>query len=128
MAILWNRLGKGRVRKRIASWVRMNIDIDKLSQAELVDLNHRIVERLRFLRDARAHLSMLQLRIGERVSFQPDGRERIWGIVTRYNKKSVSVVATDGSRWTVAPMLLTPDPSEDDSNVVTGRALPPPQR
>jgi len=24
------------------------IDIDKLSEAELVDLNHRIVERLRF--------------------------------------------------------------------------------
>jgi hypothetical protein len=25
------------------------IDIDKLSEAELIDLNHRIVERLRFL-------------------------------------------------------------------------------
>src|SRR5438128_316777 len=27
----------------------MNIDIDKLSEEELIDLNHRIVERLRFL-------------------------------------------------------------------------------
>jgi len=26
----------------------MKIDIDKLSEEELIDLNHRIVERLRF--------------------------------------------------------------------------------
>jgi hypothetical protein len=27
----------------------MRIDIDKLSEEELIDLNHRILERLRFL-------------------------------------------------------------------------------
>jgi hypothetical protein len=27
----------------------MNVDIDKLSETELIDLNHRIVARLRFL-------------------------------------------------------------------------------
>ena len=32
----------------------MNIDIDKLSEEELIDLNHRIVERLRFLNQMRA--------------------------------------------------------------------------
>ena len=32
----------------------MKIDIDKLTEAELVDLNHRIVERLRFLNQMRA--------------------------------------------------------------------------
>jgi len=31
----------------------MNIDIDKLTEAELVDLNNRIVERLRFLHHMR---------------------------------------------------------------------------
>ena len=35
--------------------VSMNIDIDKLTEAELVDLNNRIVERLRFLTHMRAH-------------------------------------------------------------------------
>lgn len=29
----------------------MKIDIDKLTEAELVELNNRIVERLRFLSD-----------------------------------------------------------------------------
>lgn len=35
------------------------IDIDQLSDAELIDLNHRIVERLRFLKQMRAHSQML---------------------------------------------------------------------
>jgi len=52
----------------------MRIDIDKLTEADLIDLNHRIVERLRFLRQMRAHADMLEFRIGDRVEFQPDGR------------------------------------------------------
>ena len=64
------------------------------------------------MRQARDHVAMLQFRIGQRVSFQPDGRERIFGVITRYNKKSVSVVGTDGSRWTVSPALLTPEAAE----------------
>lgn len=43
------------------------IDIDKLTEAELVDLNHRMVERLRFLHQMRAHKSMLEFSLGERV-------------------------------------------------------------
>jgi hypothetical protein len=49
------------------------IDIDKLTEPELVDLNNRIVARLRFLQQMRAHASMLAFSLGERVSFQPDG-------------------------------------------------------
>jgi hypothetical protein len=41
------------------------IDIDKLSEAELIDLNHRIVERLRFLSQMRAHSQMLDFKIGD---------------------------------------------------------------
>ena len=48
----------------------MKIDIDKLSKEELIDLNHRIVERLRFLNQMRAHSEMLDLKIGERVTFR----------------------------------------------------------
>jgi len=40
----------------------MKIDIDKLTEAELIDLNHRIVERLRFLNQMRAHAQMLEFR------------------------------------------------------------------
>jgi hypothetical protein len=42
----------------------MKIDIDKLSEEELIDLNHRIIERLRFLNQLRAHSKMLDFKIG----------------------------------------------------------------
>jgi len=48
---------------------------DKLTEDELIDLNNRIVARLRFLNQMRVHLQMLDLRIGDRVTFNPkDGR------------------------------------------------------
>jgi hypothetical protein len=56
----------------------MRIDIDSLTEAELVDLNNRIVERLRFLHQARSHRRMLDFKIGDRVSFQPEGRYGGW--------------------------------------------------
>ena len=82
------------------------INIDDLSEAELVDLNHRIVERLRFLSQMRAHSKMLEFRIGDRVSFQPEGLPPVTGMLTRYNRKSVSIITDEGHRWNVAPALL----------------------
>jgi hypothetical protein len=82
------------------------IDIDQLTEPELIDLNHRIVARLRFLRQLDAHASMLEFRIGERVTFNPDGRPPVTGMITRYNKKTVSIVTDDGQRWNVAPQFL----------------------
>ena len=84
----------------------MPINIDALTESELVDLNHRIVARLRFMRQLDAHATMLEFRIGERVTFHPDGRPAVTGMITRYNKKTVSIVTDDGHRWTVAPHFL----------------------
>jgi hypothetical protein len=86
---------------------RMKIDIDKLSEAELVELNHRIVERLRFLESLHNHREMLQFSIGEKVSFEAPGRGRQIGTLVRYNKKSVTVVTDHGQKWTVSPHLLS---------------------
>ncbi|WP_447600556.1 hypothetical protein [Nitrospira sp. Nam80] len=70
----------------------MKIDIDKLTEKELINLNHRAVARVRFLRDMRAHAEMLDFKIGDRVTFQPDDRPVMVGILTRYNKKTVTVI------------------------------------
>ena len=101
----------------------MRIDIDSFGEAELIDLNNRVVERLRFMRQARAHVTMLKFRIGERVSFEPDGSSRLLGIVTRYNKKSVTVVTTDGQRWNVGPGLLRTEPGADESGSISGNVV-----
>ncbi len=84
----------------------LKIDIDKLSEEELIDLNHRIVERLRFLNQMRAHSQMLDFKIGDRVTFQPEGRQPLVGMLTRYNKKTVTVITENGQHWNVAPGLL----------------------
>lgn len=84
----------------------MKIEIDQLTEAELIDLNNRIVARLRFLSHMRAHSRMLEFSIGDRVSFQPEGRELLVGMVTRYNKKTVTVITDSGERWNVSPGLL----------------------
>jgi hypothetical protein len=84
----------------------MKIEIDKLTEEELIDLNHRIVERLRFLSQMRAHSQMLDFKIGDRVTFQPEGRPAVFGMLTRYNKKTVTVITDSGQHWNVAPGLL----------------------
>ena len=85
----------------------MTIAIDGLTEAELIDLNRRIVERLRLLQQMRAHKQMLEFRIGDRVAFQADGRGTVEGMLTRYNRKSVTVITDDGHQWNVAPGLLS---------------------
>jgi hypothetical protein len=84
----------------------MKIDIDKLTEEELIDLNNRIMARFRFLNHMRAHSQMLDFRIGERVAFQPEGRPSLFGIITRYNNKTVTIITDDGQHWNVAPGLL----------------------
>ena len=84
----------------------MKINIDKLTEAELIDLNNRIVARLRFLNEMRAHANMLEFSVGDRVSFQPEGRPMLVGTLTRYNKKTVTVITDDGGHWNVSPSFL----------------------
>jgi ribosomal protein S17 len=101
----------------------MNIDIDKLTEEELVALNNRIVARLRFLNQMRAHNRMLQFKIGDRVAFQPEGRPVLVGVVTRYNKKTVTVITESGEHWNVSPGLLraagkSEEESGENANVV----------
>lgn len=84
----------------------MRIDIDGLSEAELIDLNNRVVARLRLLAEMRAHATMLEFRIGDRVAFRPDGRPEVVGTLTRYNRKSVTVITEAGERWNVTPSAL----------------------
>ncbi|MBI3771136.1 MAG: hypothetical protein HY272_00310 [Gammaproteobacteria bacterium] len=84
----------------------MKIDIDRLTEKELIDLNHRVVERLKFLESMRAHSEMLEFSVGEKVCFRPPGRDEVVGVLVKYNKKTVTVLTEDGQRWNVSPHLL----------------------
>ena len=82
------------------------IDIDKLSESELIDLNNRVVARLNFLHQMRAHARMLDFSVGERVAFKPDGHPELIGIIAKYNRKTVTIITESGQRWNVAPAFL----------------------
>jgi hypothetical protein len=101
----------------------MKIDIDRLSEAELIDLNHRIVERLRFLSQMRTHSKMLEFKIGERVTFHPDGHPALTGIVTRYNRKTVTVITDTGQHWNVAPRLLRKADAPERANTGSAKVV-----
>jgi hypothetical protein len=101
----------------------MNIDIDQLTEAELIDLNHRIVVRLRFLNDMRAHVEMLEFKIGDRVAFQRPGRGPLEGMLTRYNKKTVTVITDTGQQWNVSPAVLSKVRPAKGTNTAASNAV-----
>src|SRR5450432_2839100 len=80
--------------------------IDQFTEEELVHLNRLIVERLRLMRQIHAHQAMTQFRIGQRVQFAARDGRSVSGVLTRYNRKSVSLIADDGTQWNVDPGLL----------------------
>lgn len=84
----------------------MPVDIDGLSLEELVQLNHRVVERIKMLRAMQAHVDMMAFNLGARVSF--DSQEgRLFGTLVKYNRKTVTVLTDDGRQWRVSPSLLS---------------------
>ncbi len=84
----------------------MTIDLASMTEDELLALNRRIVERLKFLQQARAHAQMIEFQLGDRVSFEPEGRTAQFGVIIRYNRKTVTVLTEGGAQWNVSPSLL----------------------
>ena len=88
------------------------IEIDNLTEEELVDLRQRIVERLKYLEQVNRHESMLKFRPGDRVSFADQSGGGIRGVLVKYNKKTVTVPADGGQEWNVSPGLLNSEAVE----------------
>ncbi len=84
----------------------MPIDIDGLSFEELLELNQRVVARLKMLESMQAHIEMMQFNLGQRVSFEHQGG-RILATLVKYNRKTVTVVTDNGQRWNISPHLLS---------------------
>jgi hypothetical protein len=84
----------------------MKIDLDALGYDELVTLNQKIVERLKFLDAVNTHEEMMQFSPGDQVSFEPPGRGKQFGTLVKYNKKTVTVITESGQKWNVSPHLL----------------------
>jgi len=83
----------------------MHINIDNMSEDELLTLNRRVIARLKLIQQHNTLNSMVKFEVGQRVSFDPDGRMRT-GILIKFNPKTVVVMTDDGQRWKVSPQFL----------------------
>ena len=84
----------------------MVIDLDSMSYDELIELNHKIVEKLKFLDSMHTHKKMMQFSPGDQVCFEPSGRGKQFGTLVKYNQKTVTVITESGQKWNVSPHLL----------------------
>lgn len=84
----------------------MDIDLTRYTEPELIELHRRIIERIKFLRQARCHESMVEFNVGDRVSFQRECGHEVIGTIVRLNRKTVTVVSADGFSWRVGPVFI----------------------
>jgi hypothetical protein len=85
--------------------------IETMTRKELVDLYHRVGDRIRYLQQMEAQEKMNNFYYGDLVSFTDRDGKVIHARVTRFNQKSVSVECEHGTRWTVSPQLLRKIPT-----------------
>jgi hypothetical protein len=105
----------------------MPIDIDGLSLEELHQLNHRIVERIKMLRDMHAHVHMMAFNLGTRISFDTE-EGRLLGTLVKYNRKTVTVLTDDGRQWRVSPSLLSAVNDVDPETATDDQPIDPKKR
>ena len=100
------------------------IDLARLSEDELIDLNRRIVERLRLIRSARQLVDLARFSVGMRVEFTTDGGRTLQGEIKRLNRKTATVWCNPSGHWRVSPALLRPIIDKQTQRSATERVVP----
>ncbi|HVA65424.1 MAG TPA: hypothetical protein VNK24_00690 [Elusimicrobiota bacterium] len=81
------------------------MDIEKMTLEQLQDVNRRIVRRIEYLHGLKTRANLDRFEIGDRVSFQSEGRP-VEGVVVRVNQKTLSLKTKDAF-WRIHPRFLT---------------------
>lgn len=81
------------------------LNLDQMSDDELLSLNHKIVDLLMARQSQQRRDGLSEFDVGERVSFQgPEGRP-ISGTIKRVNQKTLTI-ATDHGQWKIDPCFV----------------------
>lgn len=83
----------------------MDIEIEKFSLKELVELHDKIARQIWKLQRTKLSEKVGEFQIGDKISFQNEGKT-ITGIVIRVNRKSFSV-RTQENCWYINPWGVT---------------------
>lgn len=105
----------------------MLIDLTKLSEDELIELNRHIVERLDLMRSAKSLTQLARFSVGMIVEFDTADGRTVSGTVARLNRQTATVVAASG-RWRVSPSLLRVIDARQASTMSESRVVAMPQR
>jgi hypothetical protein len=99
-----------------------NVDLTKLSEDDLIELNRRIVERLQLLGSAKSLAQLARFSVGMVVEFDTDDGRTIRGTVARLNQRTATVVTPLG-RWRISPSLLRAADAPQSSAIQSGRVV-----
>ena len=102
----------------------MSIDLTRLSEDELLDLNRRIVERLRLMRSARQLVELAQFTVGMRVEFTTDDGRTLQGEITKLNRRTATICCNPSGHWRVSPTLLRPIAGAQGAHAPGAHVLP----
>ena len=84
----------------------MSIDIESLSYEELLELQHKIVQRLKIIEAERSPKDRAKFNPGDKVSFAHPTMGMQTGTLLSHNDTTVTVVSRSGQQWDVSPHLL----------------------
>lgn len=87
----------------------MGINIENLSIDDLVELNKKVVCRIKELRAQRQFKAAAQFRMGDVVSFPNKHNKKVTGFITSIRKATISVLTETNEQWNVSATLLTPE-------------------
>lgn len=80
--------------------------LNRLSEEDLRLLNRMVVERIKLFHKARDLNNLAKFNLMDRVYFVHEGKQ-IVGIVTKLNRRSVTIKTDDRHQWNVHPSFLT---------------------
>lgn len=89
------------------------MSIENLSFEELIELNSKIVKRLRELNKIEKHKELQRFEVGDSVYFINNGKT-ITGTVIRINQRTLSIKTAQGM-WYVAPRAVKKILSQEKS-------------
>ncbi|MGV8948487.1 MAG: hypothetical protein ACOH2E_03865 [Candidatus Paracaedibacter sp.] len=84
-------------------------DIENLTVQELIDLNEKVIRRLKELKSQEERKAATQFRINDIVSFTTRDNKKIIGFVTSTRKSKISIFTEDNEKWNVPPTILSPE-------------------
>jgi len=87
------------------------MNINNLSAEELLELNKRIVRRLKELKSQGQVKAASQFRRGDIVSFKNKDGIKISGIILSIKKSKAKIITETSKQWEISPSLLTIEPS-----------------